>query len=56
MLVEQLRDNLKPQGELRPLCLQAADEIERLRAIIAWLDDNEPTMMSMVRERLAHLP
>lgn len=30
-LIAALRDPYKPQGDLRPLCLQAADEIERLR-------------------------
>jgi hypothetical protein len=37
--------------DLLALC-DEVDEAERLRAIIAWLDDNEPTLMSMVRERL----
>jgi hypothetical protein len=31
-LIAALRDPTKPQGELRPLCLEAAAEIERLRA------------------------
>jgi hypothetical protein len=30
-LIAALRDPYKPQGELRPLCLEAATEIERLR-------------------------
>jgi hypothetical protein len=33
-IVENLRDPYRPQSELRPLCLQAANEIERLRAAI----------------------
>lgn len=32
-LIATLRDPYKPQGELRPLCLEAADEIERLRRV-----------------------
>lgn len=33
-IVERLRNPFRPQGELRPLCLEAAEEIERLRAAL----------------------
>jgi len=44
-IVERLRDPYRPQGELRPLCQEAAAEIERLRAalqeIVALQYDHE---------------
>lgn len=40
-LLSELTDSLKPQGELRPLCLQAASHIASLKARIAELEANE---------------
>lgn len=36
-IVEKLKDPLKPQGELRPLCIEAAGEIERLRNYVDFV-------------------
>jgi hypothetical protein len=33
-IVAELRDPYRPQGELRPLCLEAAEQIGRLRTAL----------------------
>jgi hypothetical protein len=33
-LLSELTDSLKPQGELRPLCIEAAETITRLRNVV----------------------
>ena len=37
-LLDELKDPLKPQGELRPLCIKAAQEIELLQNFVRFVN------------------